>query len=171
MFRHEGSKGGYLHSHIQTYPAGSKQQQVTCYPHKDNNSDFLVKYPLSFNDANVPEEKPITGFHRITNGAKIRLEHIPTKARLHSHNVRPGFNDDKELNEVSCYGSEAILGDGNDDWIVEIEGTKDKLEPLYAITSKFRLKHAMTGCYLTSRDHKLPDWGMNSRGHFIPPSY
>ena len=159
MFRHEGSKGGYLHSHPHHYPGGSKQQQVTCYPHKDNNSNFLVKYPLKFEN-NTAEEVPIEGFKKITHGSKIRLEHVPTNSRLHSHNVRPGFNDDIEINEVTCYGTKDHLGDENDSWLVEIEGAQDDSTPLLAITSKFRLKHVMSGCYLASRDHKLPDWGI-----------
>jgi dolichyl-phosphate-mannose-protein mannosyltransferase len=32
IIRHEGTSGGYLHSHAHLYPAGSKQQQITCYP-------------------------------------------------------------------------------------------------------------------------------------------
>ena len=118
-----------------------------------------MKYPLLFKD-NVAQEKPIEGFEILHHGSKIRLEHVPTKARLHSHDVRLGFNDDKEINEVTGYGSEKVLGDANDDWIVEIEGTKNGSVPFLAISTKFRLKHAMTGCYLTSRNQKLPDWGI-----------
>ncbi|KAJ3352780.1 hypothetical protein HDU91_005976 [Kappamyces sp. JEL0680] len=162
MFRHEGSKGGYLHSHPHHYPAGSKQQQVTCYPHKDSNSDFLVKYPLDLQGMQ-PVEKEISGFDRVHHMSTIRLEHIPTNSRLHSHNIRPGFNDDKDINEVTAYGDPNSLGDANDHWVVEIEGAKDESTPLFAIKTKFRLRHVQTGCYLASRDHKLPDWAFGQQ--------
>ena len=32
IFRHEATSGGDLHSHPHMYPAGSRQQQITCYP-------------------------------------------------------------------------------------------------------------------------------------------
>jgi dolichyl-phosphate-mannose-protein mannosyltransferase len=34
--RHDGSNGGYLHSHKSDYQTGSKQQQITCYPFRGN---------------------------------------------------------------------------------------------------------------------------------------
>ncbi|KAF5387407.1 hypothetical protein D9757_007803 [Collybiopsis confluens] len=40
--RHYNTQGGYLHSHASVYPTGSKQQQITLYPHRDQNNDWRV---------------------------------------------------------------------------------------------------------------------------------
>lgn len=160
ILRHQGSRGGYLHSHLHDYPAGSKQQQITCYPHRDENSYFIIKKDLKFENDTVTEN-PISGFEVIKNGMVIRLEHRFTKRRLHSHDVRPGFTDDKEINEVSAYGSTEVLGDVNDYWIVQIENGKHD-QPLHAMT-QFRLKHQTTGCFLMSRNSKLPEWAFGQQ--------
>jgi dolichyl-phosphate-mannose-protein mannosyltransferase len=64
---------------------------------------------------------------------------------------------------VTAYGSETVIGDANDHWIVEIEGAQSESEPLIAMKSVFRLKHAITGCYLLSRNAKLPDWAFKQQ--------
>jgi dolichyl-phosphate-mannose-protein mannosyltransferase len=159
---HEGTRGGFLHSHPHNYPGGSKQQQITCYPHRDKNSDFLLKYPLNLGDLRNITEKPIVEFEKILHKQTIRLEHLATNLRLHSHDVRPTFTDDKEVNEVTAYGSKTVLGDANDHWVVEIEGGNSTTE-LHALNSKFRLRHLNTGCYLMSRTSKLPDWAFGQQ--------
>ena len=37
-------------------------------------------------------------------GTKIRLEHVTTDKRLHSHDVRPPVSEVDFQNEVSAYG-------------------------------------------------------------------
>jgi dolichyl-phosphate-mannose-protein mannosyltransferase len=162
VIRHVNTGGGYLHSHPHNYPSGSKQQQITCYPHKDANSDFLVKHKLVFVNGSIPKEQDLVGFETLTSGSTIRLEHTPTLKRLHSHDTRPGWNDDKEINEVTAYGSDGILGDANDHWIIELVNGKNEA-PVKALSSVFRLKHALTGCYLMSRSSKLPEWGFGQQ--------
>lgn len=64
--------------------------------------------------------------------------------------------------EVSGYGMANFAGDANDDWFVEIV-KGDKRDPeswhkLKTLRTQFRLRHALTGCYLFSHKVKLPDW-------------
>lgn len=62
-----------------------------------------------------------------------------------------------------------FAGDANDDFIVEIapktRGKKDKQarHRLRTLRSEFRLRHAMTGCYLFSHKVKLPEWGFDQQ--------
>ncbi|KAL4063467.1 hypothetical protein V8B97DRAFT_984501 [Scleroderma yunnanense] len=37
--RHLNTQGGYFHSHAHNYPGGSGQQQITLYPHRDENNN------------------------------------------------------------------------------------------------------------------------------------
>jgi dolichyl-phosphate-mannose-protein mannosyltransferase len=85
--RHDATAGGYLHSHNHFYPTGSKQQQVTCYGFKDDNSLFEILLPLRADNGTVVED-PVEGFNRVKDGDTIRLKHVPTGKKLHSHNVR-----------------------------------------------------------------------------------
>ncbi|QRW15811.1 dolichyl-phosphate-mannose-protein mannosyltransferase [Rhizoctonia solani] len=117
--RHVNTQGGYLHSHLHTYPGGSKQQQITLYPHIDGNNDWRILNG-TFDGATDFDwtTEPIS---QIRNGQTIRLEHIATQKRLHSHDVRPPVSDVDFQNEVSAYGYPGFQGDANDNWIVEIE--------------------------------------------------
>ncbi|EMC98526.1 glycosyltransferase family 39 protein [Baudoinia panamericana UAMH 10762] len=175
--RHHNTQGGYLHSHSHMYPTGSKQQQITLYPHKDENNVWLVEnqtQPIDWSadptgntsvagpfawDALKPEY--------VQDGALIRLYHIITDRRLHSHDVRPPLTEADWQNEVSAYGYEGFEGDANDLFRVEIvksmsDGSAAK-ERLRTIQTKFKLVHIMTGCVLFSHKVKLPDWGFEQQ--------
>jgi dolichyl-phosphate-mannose-protein mannosyltransferase len=163
--RHDGTNGGFLHSHKSYYLTGSKQQQVTCYAFRDENSVFQILPPLVENNGTM-NVQPWTGFQRVKHGDVIRLEHVPTQKRLHSHDIRAPVTEKKTHNEVSCYGDNSIEGfhgDTNDHWRVEIESSMPAFPYLNAINTKFRLVHANTGCQLFSHDTKLPDWAFKQQ--------
>ncbi|CDO54877.1 hypothetical protein DV113_000348 [Geotrichum candidum] len=161
--RHINTNGGYLHSHPHPYETGSKQQQVTLYPHRDNNNDWLVEnitvHPSDFADVN-----PVI---KIKDGDLIRLKHVATGLRLHSHDVRPPVTEQDYQNEVSAYGFEGFDGDMNDDFRVEIVKERSRKgvaqERLRVIDTKFRLVHQLTGCVLFSHNVKLPKWGFEQQ--------
>ncbi|POS87721.1 glycosyltransferase family 39 protein [Erysiphe pulchra] len=166
--RHYNTQGGYLHSHNLMYPTGSKQQQITLYPHKDENNVWLLENMTQPLDN---KGKPINGSHAwdsimppvyIKNGDIIKLLHLQTGRRLHSHDIRPPVTEVDWQNEVSAYGYKGFEGDANDYFRVEIIKKLSKGEEakarLRTIHSKFRLIHVMTGCALFSHKVKLPDW-------------
>ncbi|TGJ83354.1 hypothetical protein E0Z10_g5421 [Xylaria hypoxylon] len=168
--RHVNTQGGYLHSHPLMYPTGSQQQQITLYPHKDENNVWLMENQTQPLDVNGIE---INGTHAwdqaqnmtenyIKSGDVIRLYHIQTHRRLHSHDVRPPVSEQEWQNEVSAYGYEGFPGDANDLFRVEIvkkqSASGEARQRLRTLETKFRLVHVMTGCVLFSHKVKLPDW-------------
>jgi dolichyl-phosphate-mannose--protein O-mannosyl transferase len=68
--------------------------EVYSFVTKDENSHFIVKKPLTFENGSGIEHEPV-GFERLEHKSLVRLHHAVTNKRLHSHNVRPGWNDDK----------------------------------------------------------------------------
>ncbi|KAH8677231.1 family 39 glycosyltransferase [Ilyonectria robusta] len=184
--RHVNTRGGYLHSHPLMYPTGSKQQQITLYPHKDDNNIWLLEnqtQPLGI------DGQPINGTtawdalpepEYIKHGSVLRLFHRPTNRRLHSHDVRPPITEADWQNEVSAYGYEGFEGDANDYFRVEIVKQRSHgaiaKERVRVIETKFRLVHVMTGCVLFSHKVKLPDWASEqqevtcARGGTLPNS-
>ncbi|GAA5999821.1 uncharacterized protein JCM10292_003757 [Rhodotorula paludigena] len=163
--RHVHTQGGYLHSHPSTYPGGSKQQQVTLYPHRDDNNVWLVLNSTS--DPSIPDPETHAPARPIPDHTSIVLHHVSTHKKLHSHDLRAPITEVDYQNEVSAYGFEGFEGDANDYWVVEIdqvasEGRVAKRQ-LETLRTKFRLRHALTGCYLFSHKVKLPDWGFEQQ--------
>ena len=148
-----GYGGGLLHSHVQTYPEGSQQQQVTCYHHKDANNDWFF-YP-NRDKALYDPEAPI---EYVADKDVIRLIHSQTGRNLHSHAVSAPVT--KGDNEVSSYGNTTI-GDEKDHWTVEVvddAASRDRSK-IRTLTTSLRFKHTALGCYLRAGNVNLPQWG------------
>ncbi|KAJ9128277.1 hypothetical protein QFC24_000570 [Naganishia onofrii] len=151
-----GYGGGLLHSHVQTFPVGSNQQQVTCYHYKDDNNNFIVAPTWD-----EPAYDPEAPLKFLQDGSVIRLVHASTGRNLHSHAVAASMT--KNHYEVAGYGN-ASIGDSNDHWIVEVvddmhKGSKDHVERIHALTTRMRFKHAKLNCYLRAANVPLPQWG------------
>lgn len=149
-----GYGGGLLHSHVQTYPEGSGQQQITCYHHKDSNNDWFF-YPAR-DQPDYDAESPDLRF--IGNGDVIRLIHSQTGRNLHSHAVQAPVT--KADHEVSCYGN-LTIGDNKDHWKVEVveDTASNDRSKIRTLTTSFRLRHQVLGCYLRAGNVNLPQWG------------
>ncbi|SCW01872.1 LAFE_0E09142g1_1 [Lachancea fermentati] len=159
--RHIATMGGYLHSHDHMYEKGSQQQQITLYPHLDGNNDWII-------ELNDQPNTEVTSFIGLEDGTTIKLKHAITQRRLHSHDHKAPVSESADWQkEVSCYGFEGFEGDGNDDWVVEIDqeasAPGEGQKRIRAIETKFRLRHALTGCYLFSHEVKLPKWGFEQQ--------
>ncbi|KAI7858918.1 Dolichyl-phosphate-mannose-protein mannosyltransferase-domain-containing protein [Circinella umbellata] len=166
--RHLATNGGYLHSHVSAYPQGSKQQQVTLYPYRDENNWWVIR---KLNSTLEKDNEPAdvlgsdgkTWIQYIRHGDIIRLEHLNTSPRkLHSHDESAPMTDVEYHKEVSAYGFPDFEGDANDFWRVEIEGGKEG-DQLQTLRSKFRLFHALQSCSLFSHPVQLPDWGFGQQ--------
>ncbi|PGH16897.1 hypothetical protein AJ80_05041 [Polytolypa hystricis UAMH7299] len=148
-----GYGGGLLHSHVQTYPEGSSQQQITCYHHKDANNDWFF-YP-NRREGEFSSEAPLKF---VADKDVIRLIHAQTGRNLHSHVVPAPIT--KADYEVSCYGNTTV-GDDKDHWTVEVVddvASRDRSK-IRTLTTAFRLRHTSLGCYLRAGNVNLPQWG------------
>lgn len=151
-----GWGGGLLHSHVQSYPTGSNQQQVTCYHYKDANNDFVVLPRWD-----EPSYNPNDPIRFLKDGDVIRLNHAATTRNLHSHTILAPVT---KLNyEVSCYGNETI-GDNHDYWQVEVvddvkQGARESVDRIHSLTTRLRFRHQALGCYLRAANAILPQWG------------
>ncbi|EPQ27276.1 uncharacterized protein PFL1_05199 [Pseudozyma flocculosa PF-1] len=158
-----GYGGGLLHSHIQTYPTGSEQQQVTCYHYKDENNEFVITPPWNepqlpaANDTEAASQPP----RMLKAGDTIRLVHNMTRRNIHSHAIAAPVT--KENYEISGYGDD-VVGDEKDHWVVEVvddmvHGKVAKGDPIRSLTTRMRLRHQQLGCYMRAANAILPQWG------------
>lgn len=126
-----------LHSHQVGYSRGSQQQSVTGFPTGDDAQSYWVVHG--------PQEEPCTPGSTFKKGSSIRLQHSSTRKWLHSHEYQSPLTNNQE---VSAFGDDNQSDDG-DVWILEWD-TKAKL---WKQETKVRLKHKVTGHFLTSYDH------------------
>lgn len=163
--RSHGLSPNLLHSHVQTYPDGSNQRQVTGYGFADDNNIWQVKFSRA-SGLQLDSNNTFYGkLHPVTDGDVIRLVHKSTGANLHSHDVASHVS--RGNFEVSGYG-DAEVGDDKDDWVIEIVDQLDSSNPefpkedyssLHPVSTFFRLRHKVLGCYLTSTGLSYPAWG------------
>ncbi|MCJ1249991.1 Protein O-mannosyltransferase 2 [Trapelia coarctata] len=148
-----GYGGGLLHSHVQTYPEGSGQQQVTCYHHKDANNDWFF-YP----NRSSPEYDRQAPLRYVADKDVLRFIHAQTGRNLHSHQI--GAPVTKADYEVSSYGNTTV-GDDKDHWTVEVvrDAASSDRSKIRTLTTAFRLRHTLLGCYLRAGNVNLPQWG------------
>lgn len=153
--KNQGLTGGLLHSHVQTFPEGSKQQQVTTYSHKDSNNNWIFQKARGLVPYDTENSKEI---EYVEDGQAVRLMHPMTGRNLHTHDVQAPVQ--KSEFEVACYGN-LTIGDMKDNWVVEImesPGDENSLH-LHPLTTSFRLKSAAQNCYLGVTGNSLPQWG------------
>lgn len=146
--------GSLLHSHVQTYPEGSSQQQVTGYGFKDANNLWFFDRPRGSPYYSENE----TDIEFAVADRPYRLVHQKTGRNLHTHNIPAPLS--KSAWEVSGYGDH-LLGDEKDHWIVEVvaQNGDEDTSRLHPLTTSFRLKSAVLGCYLAQTGNHLPEWG------------
>ncbi|KAJ7281955.1 MIR motif-containing protein, partial [Mycena rebaudengoi] len=145
---------GYLYSHALNYPSGSLQQQVALVPQRSENTTWRV-YNASANYQTREQDALSLPRQQVIADMAVRLEHVPTRKHLHSHDIAPPVSSSEGLSEVTGYGLIGFPGDANDNWVVELtEGS------VLTVMAPFKLRHQLTGGFLSSRGEILPAWGL-----------
>ncbi|CAO3693565.1 unnamed protein product [Rhizopus microsporus] len=157
VIKHDGSPGGYLHSHKDQFTGGSKQQEVTLYPYVDLNNIWTVHKKKSLYNSSQPLEL-------VHNGDQIRLEHFASTRKLHSHDYRPQITSKREHQEVTAYGDK-LVNDVYDYWTLIVldddnRHSKDMNITWQTLNQRFRLLH-IRGCALISHGAYYEGGGHN----------
>ncbi|TIB13888.1 hypothetical protein E3P92_02117 [Wallemia ichthyophaga] len=141
-----GYGGGLLHSHVQNFPLGSLEGQVTCYHYQDDNNQFNVLPSLAqqkvdeatrnaergelsagevgelgergeqSEDVSQDEGSDKDEIRFLHSGDIIRLQHVPYSRYIHAHDLPAPLS--RLDYEVAAF-SASREDDTNDNWIVE----------------------------------------------------
>ena len=82
--KNQGLTGGLLHSHVQTFPEGSKQQRVTTYSPRDSNNNWIFK-DLALNLSMT--QRQTQKLSMFLDSMTVRLIHPQTGRNLHTHDI------------------------------------------------------------------------------------
>ncbi|KAK6455077.1 protein mannosyltransferase [Scheffersomyces xylosifermentans] len=169
--RSQGLSPNLIHSHDHLYPEGSQLQQVTTYGFKDANNNFLVEFDVDSGSRGEyavlePLANETGNFHTLVrNGDTIRLVHEVTGCFLHAEPIPAPVS--RHHFEVSCF-ADLDTNDLRDEWIIEISEQEkspshhfqnEDPEEIHPISTNFRLRHKILGCYLSSTGYSYPSWG------------
>lgn len=169
--RSQGLSPNLLHSHPHNYPEGSQQQQITTYGFKDDNNEFLIEFDLEsglrnhFATVELDENTTVEYDRVVKNGDTVRLVHNNRGCLLHSHKIPAALTSSH--NEVSCYAN-LENSDSKDEWVIEIQGHEkspselfqnESIDEVHPISTNFRLRHKVLGCYLATTGKSYPAWG------------
>lgn len=129
--------GRTLHSHAlaYTHDGTSGQQQVTAFDGSDDNDLWRLEGPHG-TAAGEGDGRALR------DGDVVRLRHVATGRRLHSHRGFPSPVSGQQ--EVTAFGGDDT-GDANDDWRVESDGGGR-----WRAGGRVRLVHVATGVALHS---------------------
>ncbi|KAI5131443.1 dolichyl-phosphate-mannose-protein mannosyltransferase [Nematocida parisii] len=144
---------GLLHSHMNRYPSGG--QQVTVYPHKDNNNIWRI-LKVGDNAENVHPYEDLVFHHPETD---TYLSVTDTDHRtIRDTEIIPG-----EYNVLGA--SKKVISMAQDEMNNSIlSNTVFKIEPINTDTVEplntfFYVKNIQYNCYLSYSGNKLPKWG------------
>ncbi|RKP25196.1 family 39 glycosyltransferase, partial [Syncephalis pseudoplumigaleata] len=152
---------GLLHSHIQSFPVGSQQQQVTTYGHKDENNYWIMERGSNQTAARLEAGLGLLDdpLEPLKHGSTVRLFHNATKAYLHVNNLPAPMT--KTALEVACLKGEEAGHDRSYEWRVELVDDLSGRSPaeIHALTTRFHLRHVEHNCLLRAHSKNLPEWG------------
>lgn len=172
--RSQGLSPNLIHLHGHLYPEGSRQQQVTTYGFKDANNEFLLEFDIETTQSGRfatldydPEHRESIMDYKtlVKDGDTIRLMHRDTGCFIHSHLIAAPVL--KAQYEASCYGGIDVV-DHKDEWVIEIqtqdvspskEFRNENEDEIHPISTNFRLRHKVLGCYLATTGYSYPAWG------------